>query len=508
MKGNLKSLIALAAIPMFITSCSDDVAPDIQPGDKCTVAVITQLPAALNSRFGEGTEAKHLQYAVYEHGKSIPLKIYGNDTQTVGVGSFAGGLTTTVELQLASNKSYDVVFWADATTDGTPSPYTFDATAQEILVNYDLVNANDEALDAFYAVETIDVTGNMTKTVELRRPFAQLNIGTDDLAASQSAGFAAATTEVTVAAGNVLNLVSGEVTGVETRKFKVADIPVDETYPIAGYDYLSMNYLLTGRDKSLVDVTLTVNGTYTRTFSTVPVQRNYRTNIYGSLLTNAVDFNVVINPEFDGELNLVSTSEDLADQAKTPGQYIQVADNVQLEIPAEIAEGVTIAGGNSSVLAVPNGYEHPHHAVTFKNITLARDDSKSTGDGCYFKVNADNVVLDNVKLAIINLQAGDPETGDGASYVGGGIYVFGGNTLTVKNTDMTVRAAYGVFAMDPGTTIILENCNFGSEFQYCVNQPGDGKLIAKNTTFRGWMSGWSEGELTECTFVYGDLWDP
>lgn len=71
-----------------------------------------------------------------------------------------------------------------------------------------------------------------------------------------------------------------------------------------------------------------------------------------------------------------------------------------------------------------------------------------------------------------------------------------------------MRAAYGVFAEDPGTTIILENCNFGPKFQYCTNQPGNGKLIARNTTFRGWMSGWSDGYFENCTFDYGNLWYP
>lgn len=62
--------------------------------------------------------------------------------------------------------------------------------------------------------------------------------------------------------------------------------------------------------------------------------------------------------------------------------------------------------------------------------------------------------------------------------------------------------------MDPGTTIILENCNFGPKFQLCTNQPGNGKLIARNTTFRGWMSGWSDGYFENCTFDCGDLWYP
>ena len=43
--------------------------------------------------------------------------------------------------------------------------------------------------------------------------------------------------------------------------------------------------------------------------------------------------------------------------------------------------------------------------MTFKDITLARDDSAGTSDGYYLKINSDNVVLDNVKLGIIMMMS-------------------------------------------------------------------------------------------------------
>ncbi len=62
-----------------------------------------------------------------------------------------------------------------------------------------------------------------------------------------------------------------------------------------------MNYLLVGKDKSIVDVEFGYTdgvGDYNRKYTFVPVQRNYRTNIFGSLLTSSVDVNVVIEPTF------------------------------------------------------------------------------------------------------------------------------------------------------------------------------------------------------------------
>ncbi len=208
----------------------------------------------------------------------------------------------------------------------------------------------------------------------------------------------------------------------------------------------------------------------------------------------------MIEPAFIGTLG-IATDEELADAASHHNRHVQLADNVQLALPTNIAEGVVIIGGTNSVLKINNGYQIPNDNVTFKDVTLARDDSAGTSDGYYLNINSDNVVLDNVKLGIINLI-------EDVSYAWGCIYLNGGKTLTVRNTNFTIRAAYGVFAMDPGTTIILENCNFGPKFQFCTNQPGNGKLIARNTTFRGWMSGWSDGYFENCTFDYGDLFYP
>ena len=500
MKRYLLSTFTIAAAALLVTSCNDEMDNGLKTGNEGTVTFTAQLPSEMGTRaFADGLTAKHLQYAVYEAGQSTPLKVFGDETTVVGEAEMVD-LKKSVTLQLTSGKSYDVIFWADATTD---SPYTFDPATQKVSVDYSKVNNNSDNCDAFFKKETITVSGNQSVDVKLTRPFAQVNIGTDDFDAAKASGLEVTQTEVVAKAFATLNLATGEVADEDERTFTMKAIPTasDGEFPVAGgYKYLSMDYLLVGADKATVDVAFNYGGPQSRTFTNVPVQRNYRTNIYGSLLTNTTDFNVVIEPAFIGTLG-IATDEELADAASHHNRHVQLADNVQLALPTNIAEGVVITGGTNSVLKVKNGYQIPNDNVTFKDVTLARDDSAGTSDGCYLKINSDNVVLDNVKLGIINLIKD-------VSSVGGGIYLNGGKTLTVRNTNFTIRAAYGVFAMDPGTTIILENCNFGPKFQYCTNQPGNGKLIARNTTFRGWMSGWSDGYFENCTFDYGNLWYP
>lgn len=501
MNVTLKTLVAIGAMPLLLASCSDEASP-IFEGGKNFVTITAQLPDGAETRaFADGTKAQRLHYAVYEKGSKTPLPVFeGGDTEA----TTTINLSTTVKLQLASGRTYDVVFFADAATG---SPYTFNADGQTVDVSYatGATPANDESRDAFYKVEEITVTGNTQTTVTLTRPFAQLNVGTDDIAAATAAGFTPSKTEVKATVGNKLNLADGTIEGETEQTFELAAIPQGETFPVAGaYDYLSMNYMLVPAAKTVGDVKLTVvdaTGAQTidRTYTNVPFQRNYRTNIYGSLLTNSVNFNVVIEPAFLGSL-AVATDEQLAAAATHPNRHIDLADNVQLMMPTAIAEGVVITGGNNSVLKVKNGYELPNNNVTFRNLTLARDDSFGDRDGCYFKVNADGVVLDNVKFGIIN------PTED--SYVGGGIYVNSGKTLTIKNTNISLRAAYAVFAMEANTTFVLENCELGLNTQFATNQPGNGKIIAKNTTFHGWMSGWSDGYFENCKFEWGNLYYP
>lgn len=307
MKKVLFSTVAMSALMLMATSCADDQTSDLKAGAESTVTITAQLPGDMGTRaFADGTKATELHYAVYEKGTTTRLavckKADGTKGQLEGTATMTG-LQTTISLQLTTGKEYDFVFWADAPGDNV---YTFNSENQTVTVNYANTENNTDNLDAFFGQKkALKVSGNMSISQELRRPFAQINIGTDDFDAAAAAGYTVSESTIGVATYETLNLLSGEVSNPVTATFVKKPIPTEDSkfsVNSKDYKYLSMSYVLVPKDKETVDIAFDYTLT-NRTFTNVPVQRNYRTNIFGSLLTNTADFNVVIAPGFNNPDN-------------------------------------------------------------------------------------------------------------------------------------------------------------------------------------------------------------
>lgn len=371
--------LSMAAASLMLASCSNDDMPAPENGEFATVAVSVQLPDGLQTRYGEGETATRLHYAVYAKGTTTPLPVCINGTDknaTEGLATI--NRSTTLSLQLASGQEYDMVFWADA--EG--SVYHFDAEAQEVKALYDATDkgtaANQEALDAFYCAKTYKVSGNATISAQLYRPFAQVNIVTDDLEAADNGGFVPAKSSLKTEVATGLNLMDGTVTGDYTEvTFAAAGLPTG-TMKINGkdYDYIGMNYLLVPAEKSLRDMefTLLADGTdnaetHVYNFNSVPVQRNYRTNIYGSLLTSSQSFNVEILPGFfdpNYDYQVVTNFADLKALLEGGNSNVLISQDITVTNACSVdegfvanvavAEGVTVTADKKRVQALKVTY--------------------------------------------------------------------------------------------------------------------------------------------------------
>ena len=420
---------------MLATSCEKD--GGLNSGDAATVAIGVATPQIATRAYSDGLTATELQYAVYDKAGNYLPKVSGTTTLE--------NLGTTVELTLTTGNTYDVLFWADA----PDAPYEFDAEAKTVTVNYDGAESNAENRDAFFAKKRIVVEGKQTETVELTRPFAQLNIGTADYAESAKAGYTPSLSKVEVKAYDTLNLWDGTVSGDATRTFDFAAIARNEQFPVVGYEYLAMNYLLVD-DKELVEVKFTYKDepetyTHSRVVGAVPVQRNYRTNIFGNLLTSDVDVNVTINPAYEIPDNNLLEAEEITVKNEEELTFA-LASNCRTIIIGKDIELVSATGNTITrdVVIDLNGYSIHTNRNYVKNVGVAE---------------ITTLVVDNgAKVTFIG-EGSIINTADEAAYA---IAVYGGADVTIAG-NITTGAYYDAMYVREGRLTVCDGFHYAVE---------------------------------------------
>ena len=377
MKTKLFSMFAVVAM-LLTTSCSNDETNELISGEPVTTSFKVQLPNSIGTRpnkgakkaFADGKTATKLKYMVFdENNKRVT---------TIPTGEQQINLSTDVQLTLITGKKYKIVFWAA----NANAPYTLNETGK-VTVNYEGMKANDESLDAFCRCYEYTAGAEVENPVKLYRPFAQLNVGTKDMDKAVKAGFkkADAKTKVQVRGiANTLNLITGQVSGEAEVTCDLNAIPTGETFPKEGYEYLSMDYLLVGKEtKSVVDVKWQITDgvtTVDRTFTNVPLRGNYRTNIYGNLLTATTDMNVEIDPAFsdadyrnpiEDEL-IVADNAELATKLATDGAVVKLAPNTTYRLPSTVGDDIEIIGNEGAKIEVPDAVAWHGKTATFHNV--------------------------------------------------------------------------------------------------------------------------------------------
>lgn len=296
MKKNL--LLAALAVGSLLgaTSCSSDE-PNVPVNDGQSITV--RLPKELNRAFGDGQSALKLEYAIYPAGQTTAAALKTGEATFVN-------LQTTVNVALPKGKKYDIIFFAK----NASAPYEFAPAGRTLTVDYTAFSQGySEVYDVFcWTEKDFSLSENANKVITLRRPLAQLNIGATDYDDATAMGLLAGYNTVTVSGVyNTMDLYTGECIGTPTiAEYPQAAVPAaTEVFPIANVKYMSMVYALVDAAKSNHDVTFKTNDPDFSlvTFNNVPMQRNYKTNIYGTILSSIVTFTIDINPGFVGDHN-------------------------------------------------------------------------------------------------------------------------------------------------------------------------------------------------------------
>lgn len=449
-----KSFLLLAGLILLaFTACQNDELVNGGSGNETAVSFSVQLPGANapSTRVaGDGTQVNRCIMEIY-----LGDKLYG-ERQVVPV---AGNKTATFNVRLVTSQTYDFVFWADVSGEGgikTDRHYQTTNGLQNIslLGNY---AGNDDSRDAFTGVLLSKlVTGAFNEAVELTRPFGQLNIKTTDLGSIPTDRTALIPATASLAFKGVykgFNAHTGAVTG------DLAALSYNENAAVVDGDgALTMDYLFAPKEGQLLtNMVLTMNNAAgekitDKELSNIPVQRNYKTNVTGSMLTVSGQFVATLEPAFTGDLDKkiveVANIADVADALKTCDNVVVTtapAQDATIELPkytaTDKAVSITLPETTNKTVTInytnDAGNSNPPKELTI----IAPQTKKLVIDAKQTTVYLNGTKYDEIEAGTAEntLVINDGVTVDKLTVNAGNVKVFGKGTITtiLKSTENT-----------------------------------------------------------------------
>lgn len=389
------TIFGMFAALMLANSCSDD--NNVSQADSSLAQVTFKVSAdgALTRAISDGTTVDELVYRVFDKN--------GNPIATLPlVKEAAADLSSghTVALTLTKGQTYKVAFWAQKAGN---TAYTVNDNMQ-VAVDYSGAN-NDENRDAFFNAVEITVKDDVAQTVKLKRPFAQLNVGstTADWDAAVASGVIVTESKVTVKqAATTLNVLDGKVSGAADVNFTYATKPGESLKVDADgdgtkedYEYLSMSYILPndatdGTQKTLASAEFTfktASGTeivVKNGLQNLPLQRNYRTNIVGNILSGTTTFSVVVDPAFstpdhNTTYRMVQTQAEMTAAASQPNTVVKLAAGNSYTLSTAPADGVVFSSDNAATTTIKIPAAVTATNVAFENVTVESPNTNYVG---------------------------------------------------------------------------------------------------------------------------------
>ena len=387
-------LFAIATLVLlFAVSCQrDELQGGSLSGEEVTVGISAVMPldggavVKSNAEPGNGSEVNRCIMQVYladDENLSNATKV--GELKTVEV---TGGKASFGSLQLVAGHTYRLVLWADC---ATKTSGTDDATASFSDLYYNTGNypevsfkdgveyaGNDDSRDAFFASYKLKVDGPSNHTVELHRPFGQLNIIATDYGIVEDNFSTLLPTQVKIEFANIhsgINLLTGDLTEAVQSTLTSGPVAIANVTPAAtdGSRQLSFDYIFApqGDDQQLVMEDFKMffldNAEAEKvshyTFQNIPVKRNYQTNVSGALLTDrtGIDIEVVPGfntPDIDRDIKRVSTIEE-AQQAISYGitdvvitESVDADASLTLPASSDADYSITFSAGVSSAVTI------------------------------------------------------------------------------------------------------------------------------------------------------------
>ena len=478
-------LLMAGIILLTFTACQSDELANGGRNGEVAASFSVQLPGNGNDAVtraataGDGTSVNRCIMEIY-----LNDELYSRQIGTIQ----SDGLTAGFDVRLVTSQTYKFVFWADHVESVEGEAIKTDlhyntADLRNISMKGDYNGSSkDDTRDAFFASLEKLVTNAFSESVELTRPFGQLNIKTEDLASipnNQKEAFVPVTaglsfknlyTGFNAATGNLL----GEPTAVA---YKAASDVVDAN------GNLTVDYLFapnTAGGQHLVNMTLAVYNAAggqitTKDLNNIPVQRNYKTNVTGNLLTVDGKVNVTVAPAFSSPalsekvIEVASVSE-VAEALKTNTNVVVT------EAPKEAAT-ISLPKYESGDVAVSITLPETSQDITINYTKETGEESKNAPKELNITApSASKIIIDasesTVTLNGQSYTAVEATTADNTLIVESSVTI---GTLTLKKGNVKL---YGKI-----TTSVSKDTGWSGTIIRCLdNQQSYDNLIADNVS--------------------------
>ena len=395
-------LIGMLACTALVGCTSEEPLSLTEEGT--AVQFTVNMEGALESRtISDGTGANTLMYGVFEKVSDTEMKQVIDKTVISNVEGLIGD-GYRMSISLLRGKTYQVVFWAQ---NSNCEAYTV-GDDMKVGVKYTGIN-NDELRDAFFATQQVTVASNSTVNVTLKRPFAQINVGAfkTDYEYAQSLGVTVNQSKATIKnVPNQIDLLTGIASGSVDVNYTFGNTPyesgeslarvdVDGDKNLETYTWVSMSYILASPERTTHEMNFAFinsadenNQILFEAGKEVPAQRNYRTNIVGQVLSSSYNFNINIDPVYDGDI--------------INAGYVYYIFNEPTTIENTEFALNNAAYGHWCVFTCP---KNVNHLITFNNVRFSGE-LYAVAFGEYYgntynnySFNINEVVAENVKVA-------------------------------------------------------------------------------------------------------------
>lgn len=481
-------LFAIATLVLlFAVSCQrDELQGGSLSGEEVTVGISAVMPldggavVKSNAEPGNGSEVNRCIMQVYlADDTDLSNATEVEELKTVEV---TDGKASFGSLQLVAGHTYCLVLWADCATktSGTDGATASFSDLYYNTGNYPEVSfkdgveyaGNDDSRDAFFASYKLKVDGPSNHTVELHRPFGQLNIIANDYGIVEDNFSTLLPTQVKIEFANIpsgINLLTGDLTEAVQQTLTSGPVAIANVTPAAtdGSRQLSFDYIFApqGDDQLVLEdfkMFFLDNAGAEKVshyiFQNIPVKRNYQTNVSGALLTDRTGIDIEVVPDFnDPDLDKDAELLKLMKVLEEGGSYT-------LQEDVEITEALVVNGNVTATIDL-NG-------CNIINTTSVPDaEAPQYGNTTVFELDG-NAVLNIEGDGDIHAISTKPDE-DGyrmAVYAKGysTVNIYGGNYLNDQDFN-DHKAQLDLIYADQNATINIYGGRFESK---CANDRG------------------------------------